>query len=263
MAAYDGSHSATSDPSDVLFTKVMSAPLSIFLLCVVAAFIQRSIGFGFGIFIMTMLPYLMPSYGEATTFSGIMALLSSIAIAWKSRHITPWRKMWVVLIAFFIVSWFFVAIVSTAPSAILKKILGAMLVIAVIWFAFISKHITVRPTIGTQLTVGALSGVMGGLFGMQGPPVILYFLSCTSSNKSYMALAQTYFVIGNLIMTVFRATHGMLTPTVGISCLYGLPGIIIGAYLGMKASSHISHSLLRTIVNIYIALSGIVALITS
>ena len=32
-----------------------------------AAFVQRTTGFGFGIFIMTVLPWLMPSYGEATT----------------------------------------------------------------------------------------------------------------------------------------------------------------------------------------------------
>ena len=30
-----------------------------------ASFIQRTIGFGFGIFIMTALPFLMPSYAEA------------------------------------------------------------------------------------------------------------------------------------------------------------------------------------------------------
>ena len=45
----------------------------IFLLCICASFIQRTTGFGFGVFIMTVLPYLMPSYGEATTLSGLLA----------------------------------------------------------------------------------------------------------------------------------------------------------------------------------------------
>lgn len=55
-----------------------SIVLSIFLLSIGASFIQRTTGFGFGIFIMTMLPFLMPSYGEATTLSGLLAITTSV-----------------------------------------------------------------------------------------------------------------------------------------------------------------------------------------
>ena len=44
-----------------------SVVIAIFLLSIGASFVQRTTGFGFGIFIMTMLPYFMPTYGEATT----------------------------------------------------------------------------------------------------------------------------------------------------------------------------------------------------
>lgn len=47
----------------------MAIILSIFLLSIIAGFIQRTTGFGFGIFIMTMLPFLMPSYAEATALT--------------------------------------------------------------------------------------------------------------------------------------------------------------------------------------------------
>ena len=52
--------------------------LYIFLLASGASFVQRSTGFGFGIFIMTALPFLMPSYGEATTLSGLLALTTPL-----------------------------------------------------------------------------------------------------------------------------------------------------------------------------------------
>ena len=38
--------------------------LQLFVLSIGASFVQRTTGFGFGIFIMTMLPAIMPSYGE-------------------------------------------------------------------------------------------------------------------------------------------------------------------------------------------------------
>ena len=43
-------------------------------------------GFGFGIFIMTMLPFFLPTYGEATTLSGLLAITTSAVIVWR---ITP------------------------------------------------------------------------------------------------------------------------------------------------------------------------------
>ena len=62
-----------------------SIVIYIFLLSIGASFIQRTTGFGFGIFIMTMLPFLMPSYGEATTLSGLLAITTSAAIVWRLR----------------------------------------------------------------------------------------------------------------------------------------------------------------------------------
>ena len=52
--------------------------MEIFLLTIGASFVQRTAGFGFGIFIMTLLPFLMPSYGEATTLSGLLVILMLI-----------------------------------------------------------------------------------------------------------------------------------------------------------------------------------------
>ena len=54
--------------------------VELFLLSIGASFVQRTTGFGFGIFIMTMLPSIMPSYGEATTLSGILAMTTSLII---------------------------------------------------------------------------------------------------------------------------------------------------------------------------------------
>lgn len=56
--------------------------IAIFLLSIGASFVQRTTGFGFGIFIMTMLPFFLPTYGEATTLSGLLAITTSAVIVW-------------------------------------------------------------------------------------------------------------------------------------------------------------------------------------
>ena len=40
-----------------------------------------------------------------------------------------------------------------------------------------------------QVVLGVMSGIMGGLFGMQGPPAVLYFLAVAESKERYAALA--------------------------------------------------------------------------
>ena len=191
-----------------------------------ASFIQRTTGFGFGIFIMTMLPFLMPTYGEATTLSGLLAITTSAAIVWRLRNYVTWQRLWPILLTF-------------------------------------STRIKLPTTKKVQVGAGALSGLMGGFFGMQGPPAVLYFIQSEPTKEQYMAMAQTYFLIGNLMMTGVRSYNGFFTTTVAVDYLYGLGGVIIGTILGAYVFKHIPNRIFRYIVYAYICISGVIILMTN
>lgn len=233
----------------------------LFILALGAAFVQRVSGFGFGIFIMTMLPYLMPSYGEATTLSGLMALVTSAIIVWKMHKFINWQKLLPILITFLIISWFAVQFVSLAGDGTLKRILGATLIIVSIWFFFFSEKVRISPTLPMQIGMGTISGIMGGLFGMQGPPAVLYFLATAEKKEEYMALAQCYFFVGNSMMTLYRAHNGFLTPIVWTYWIYGLLAVLLGTWIGALVFRRIPILILRKIIYAYMAISGIIALI--
>jgi hypothetical protein len=80
---------------------------------------------------------------------------------------------------------------------------------------------------------------MGGFFGMQGPPAVLYFIQSEPTKEYYMAMAQTYFLIGNVMMTGVRAYNGFFTETVAVDYLYGL-GASSSARCWVPTSSNIS-----------------------
>ena len=170
--------------------------LLLFLMSLGAAFVQRVSGFGFGIFIMTVLPYIMPSYGEATTLSGLMAMVTSLIIAIRNYRYLHWKKLFIILFTFLIVSYIAVQFVSIASDGILKKLLGGILIFASIWFLFLSKRVHLPATVPVQISMGTISGLMGGFFGMQGPPAVLYFISSAKQKEEYMAMAQMYFLLG-------------------------------------------------------------------
>lgn len=236
--------------------------LQIILLSIAASFIQRTTGFGFGIFIMTMLPYLMPSYGEATTLSGLLALTTSFMVAVKMRRLISWKRLMPVLLTFIIVSAGAITMLKYLDDELLRRILGVVLIFTSIYFIFFSNRIRIRPSIPAAIGTGSVSGVLGGFFGMQGPPVVLYFINSEPDNDHYMAIAQCFFFLGNIAMTVSRACNGFLTHAVLTDYIYGLAGIAIGASLGAVVYRHIPAKVFRYIVYGYIGVSGAILLIT-
>lgn len=226
-----------------------------------AAFVQRVSGFGFGIFIMTALPFLMPSYGEATTLSGLLAMVTSCFIVARTwRHIC-WPRLLPILTTFLVVSFFAVRFVALADGGLLRQALGCVLIAAAVWFLWLGERIKVPTTLGVQVSMGTLSGVMGGLFGMQGPPAVLYFVATNQTKEGYIAMAQTYFLVGNLAMTFFRARCGLLTPAVLTSWCWAVPAVVAGTWIGTVAFRHISLRVLRMLIYAYMAVSGVVFLL--
>ena len=226
-----------------------------------ASFIQRVTGFGFGIFIMTVLPFLMPSYAEATALSGLLALLSATITAVQMRRYVEWKKLWGILAVFIVVSFLSIRIVASLDTHFLRRILGAVLILVSIYFFFVSGRLRLRPTLPVQAGMGAISGVMGGFFAMQGPPAVIYFLSCTESKAVYMSLISTYFVVSNTVMSLFRAGNGFVTTAVGAAWIAAAPAAFMGIWLGTKVYRKIRIELLRKIVYAYMAASGVTAII--
>ncbi|MCR5513435.1 MAG: sulfite exporter TauE/SafE family protein [Prevotella sp.] len=240
-----------------------SIVIVIFLLSIGASFVQRTTGFGFGIFIMTMLPFFLPTYGEATTLSGLLAITTSAVIVWRLREFVTWQRLWPILLTFIIVSTMAIFALKRIEDQILRQILGVALILISIYFAAFSQSIKLPTTKWMQVGAGSLSGLMGGFFGMQGPPAVLYFIQSEPSKEHYMAMAQTYFLIGNMMMTIVRAYNGFLTTTVMTDYCFGLGGVIIGTCLGAFVFKHIPNRIFRYIVYAYIAVSGVIILLSS
>lgn len=240
----------------------MNEYLQIVLLAIGASFVERTTGFGFGIFIMTMLPFLMPSYGEATTLSGLLALTTTLIICVRMWKVITWKHLWPILITFIIVSAGPVFLLSRMEIRSLTKLLGIVLILISIYFLCLGGRIRIKPTVKNQIITGSLSGLMGGFFGMQGPPAVLYFISSEKDKDRYMAVISAYFCLGNLAMTVYRATNGFFTATVSRAYLAGIIGVFIGTWIGTKVFNRIPAKIFRYIVYSYIGISGIIILVS-
>ena len=154
-------------------------------------------------------------------------------------------------------------VLTRIEDHMLKQILGVALIVISIYFALFSQKVKLPTTKQVQVGAGTLSGLMGGFFGMQGPPAVLYFIQSEPTKEHYMAMAQTYFLIGNAMMTLVRAYNGFFTTTVLTDYCFGLGGVIIGTTLGAYVFKRIPNRAFRYVVYAYIGVSGMIILLTN
>ena len=232
----------------------------IFLLTIVASFIQRVSGFGFGIFVMMFFPFFLPSYGESVMLSGLLAGSTALMISVKNWKFIRWRMMWIV--TFFNVLFSFVATeyMRSLSNDVLKQCLGVVLTLIALYFLFgegrMGRIFKSKPA---QITIGSVSGVMGGMFAMPGPPVVLYCISTLEDKKEYVATLQAFSVVFNSFYTIFRFNAGFYSENTWLWWVMGIGGAVIGSLLGSRCFELISNQTLKRIVYVMMIVSGMIA----
>ena len=239
----------------------MTIFLFIFLLAIVASFIQRVSGFGFGIFVMMFFPFFLPSYGESVMLSGLLAGSTALLIAIRNWKYIRWRMMWIVVLFNLITSFLATEYMASLSNATLKRCLGVVLILIALYFLFgegkMGRMFKSKPA---QVTIGSISGVMGGMFAMPGPPVVLYCISTLKDKREYVATLQAFSVVFNVGYTLFRAKVGFYSDDTILWWIIGLMGGLIGTSLGTRCFELISNRTLKRIVYVLMMLSGMVAI---
>ncbi|MEE1064387.1 MAG: sulfite exporter TauE/SafE family protein [Paludibacteraceae bacterium] len=226
-----------------------------------AGFVQRTVGFGFGIFLIPLLFLLGVmdgDYKSIVSLSSMMAATLSLITVWNLRKSLNWRYIWPLLIVFIPTSTFFSYVMFGTDASWLKIILGVTLILLSIYFTFFKKDgIKINPNWFNTISLGGLSGLMGGLFSMQGPPVVYYYLSTQGTKEEYMAQTQCFFLLGNLWMTLLRAGEGIITADVGRNYFIAIAGCLTGMWIGAHIYNKMNNNLLLKMIYIFLAYSGV------
>lgn len=234
--------------------------ISIFLLSACAAFVQRVSGFGFGIFIMMFLPYIMPSYNEAVALSGILSGCTALLILLRNFRYVVWRKMWVVLSANAFVSFFVIRFMLSMSSALLCSFLGLALVAVSLYFIFFEGRVKMLfASLWSRVLVGGISGVMGAMFGMPGPPVVLFGINVLNDKKEYLATMQAFWLLFNLVYLCFRSGGGYYSSCTLFYFCIGVAGVFVGLFLGARCFAVLNGKAFKMVVYLLMLASGIVA----
>ncbi len=233
----------------------------ILLVGIGAGFVQRVSGFGLGIFAMLFLPHFMPTHAAAATVSCLCSCGTSTYNAVKYRKKIPFRVILPLIFTALIIIPVGVHFSIVLPVAILRRILGIVLILLSIFFLFFHQSIRIKPTLGSSLLAGGIGGALNGLFSTGGPPIVIYLTQAVTDNIVYFAGIQFYFSVTNIYATVVRLINGVLTWELLYYAAIGFLGCITGDFIGRGVFHKMNAETLKRTIYIGMIISGIIMIL--
>lgn len=216
----------------------------------IAAIIQSTSGFGFGIFSMALLPLFLP-YKEANILTLITVFCLQLFTIIKFRKHINFKLVITPGIAAIIFGSIGVHLMLNLSSAVMDLILGIFLCSLAFYMIFIANRIHLKKSIFNGFLAGSFGGFMDGMFAIGGPPMVAYFDSIIKSPIEYQATLQLYFLITTVNVILNNIFCGNLTSSLiaplSISIICCLVATSIGIHFTQKISMKIVRRLAYTV----------------
>ena len=132
-----------------------------------------------------------------------------------------------------------------------------VLVLLSLYSLFGNGRIRISKGFAGQAVAGTVSGLLGGLTNMSGPPMVLYLLQVTEDKDEYNGTLQALFFSTALLKTVVNGFSGRLTTGV----LLMLPPLLLvtalGSVIGFRLFARMNMSTVKRAVNILMVAVGL------
>lgn len=204
----------------------------LFLTAFAASYVRAFTGFGTALVAVPALVLILPPSDAVPLAMALDMCVGLLLLRSVIRTGISWKPVRLLIIAAFLSMPFGAWILHVVPPR-LAYLSIAVIVFVSTSFLALGFRATRNPGILTTLLAGSLSGLLGGAFGMTGPPVILFFFSSPMAKEISRATMMAYFILTTaaylLLTGATRTSVDWLRPLPLM-----LPFILLGTYLGQK-----------------------------
>jgi uncharacterized protein len=218
-----------------------------------ATVIRSAFGFGEALVAVPLLALALPVEVAAPVAVLVSITVALVVVAQDWREIHFRSAGWLVVATFFGIPaglW----LLKTVPEPVVKAILGVVIVSFSGYSLIRRTHYTLKNDRFAWI-FGLLAGVLGGAYGMNGPPLVLYGSLRQWSPGNFRATLQGYFLPASLAGMAAYWFAGLWTPTVNHFYVLSLPGVALAIFLGRMINRRMSAQ--RFVLYIHAALIGI------
>jgi uncharacterized protein len=189
-----------------------------------------------------------------------LAVLISITVA-AIVVVQDWKKIHLHTTAWLVVPTLFgiplgLLLLTSSHQRFVKAALGAVIIAFSIYSLIGRAPLELKRDSKPWLLIcGFFAGVLGGAYGMNGPPLVIYGAMRRWSAQHFRATLQGYFLPASLIGMAGYWLAGLWIPAVTHYYLLSLPVTLLGIFLG-RVINHRMHGE-AFLKYIYIGLIGI------
>jgi len=226
----------------------------------IATLIRSAFGFGEALIAVPLLAFFIPLEIAAPLAVLVSITIASIVVVqdWKKIHLRS--ASWLVLSTLPGIPLGLLLLTSTHQREV-KGVLGAIIV-AFSVYSLIGRtplHLR-RDSRGWLFVCGFCAGVLGGAYGMNGPPLVIYGAMRQWSAQHFRATLQGYFLPASLIGMGGYWLAGLWVHAVSHYFLLSLPVTLLAVFLGRVVNHRMQGE--AFLKYIYLGLASIGALLS-
>jgi uncharacterized protein len=212
----------------------MSDQITLYVIAVVflATLIRSTLGFGEALVAVPLLALRTPVAVAAPLAVLVSVVVAGVIVAQDWRRIEFRSAGGLVLATLFGIP-VGVLLLARVNDHAVKLVLGA-LIVAFSLYSLSATRIRHLPAdhAGWLAACGFLAGILGGAYGMNGPPLVVYGALRRWPPQQFRATLQGYFLPASVLGAVGYASIGLLKAAVAYYFLWSLPAVAAAILIG-------------------------------
>lgn len=175
-------------------------------------------------------------------------LFSQFTMQAISRYPIDWKLLWILAIPATIGAFIGATLLNVSDPRIIIDMVGIVIIFFAI-FSLIGLHIISLNGKSAAIGIGFISGVLGGVVGLSGPPVVLFLSEEQAQSKlNFRGTILAFFTIEIIATLISYLILGILSIEHLLIIVKLIPAMLLGIWAGTNIFSHFSDETFRRVV---------------
>jgi len=232
--------------------------LLVVVVCIIffSTLVRSTFGFGNALVAMPLLALLIGVKG-ATPLVALIGLAISLIMLIREWRELIWKDTLVLLISSLAGLPLGLLLLINFPENIVRLILGIILIgFGIYNLVGIKLPVLKNPILAVPF--GFLSGILGGAFNANGPPIVIYGVMKGWEKEAFRASLQAFFFVSSMIIVAGHAFSGFWSRQTMNAFFASLPAVFLAIFLGEMIAKKITQQNFNRVIYSFLILMGVV-----
>jgi uncharacterized membrane protein YfcA len=213
--------------------------LQVLAVIFIATLVRSAFGFGEALVAVPLLALLMPVEVAVPLAVLVSITVAGIVVAQDWRHVQLRSAAWLILSTLFGIP--LGLLLLTAVADFIVKAILAVIILGFSTYCLLSRELVQLRDDRLAWVFGLAAGALGGAYGMNGPPLVIYGALRRWPPEHFRATLQGYFLPASLVGMAGYWLAGLWVADVTRYYLLSLPVALAAILLGRLANRRMNH----------------------